>query len=126
MAITVGRVFIASATLLCALSVTAHHSGAMFEDQKLLVLAGTVRIFQWSNPHCWIQMLVPGRQGTIEWSVEMGSPSQLFRGGWKPSTLKYGDGIVVTVHPMRDGTNGGLYMSASRRDGKPMAESPAN
>jgi hypothetical protein len=119
-------ILIAVAALLCALSATAHHSGAMFEDQKSMVLAGTVKSFQWSNPHCWIQLLVAGQQGTIEWSVEMGSPSQLFKGGWRPSTLKYGDSVVVTIHPMRDGTNGGLYMSASRQDGKAIAETAAN
>ncbi len=119
-------ILIAPGALLCALSATAHHSGAMFEDQKSLVLAGTVKSFQWSNPHCWIQLSVPGQQGTVEWSVEMGSPSQLFKGGWKPSILKYGDGIVVTIHPMRDGSTGGLYMSATRQDGKPIAELAAN
>lgn len=110
----------------CALSASAHHSGAMFEDQKSLVLAGSVKSFQWSNPPCWIQLSVPGQQGTVEWSIEMGSPSQLFKGGWKPSILKYGDSIVVTIHPVRDGSIGGLYMSAKRQDGRPIAEPAAN
>jgi hypothetical protein len=119
-------ILIAAGALFCAFSAAAHHSGAMFEDQKSRVLAGTVKSFQWSNPHCWIQLLVPGQQDTVEWSVEMGSPSQLFKGGWRPATLKYGDSLVVTIRPMRDGTNGGLYMSATRQDGKPIAESTAN
>jgi hypothetical protein len=95
----------------------AHHSGAMFDDQKVLTLTGTVHAFQWSNPHCWIQVLVTGPAGPVEWSVEMGSPSVLMRGGWKPRTLRVGDPIVVSVHPMRDGSNGGLYVTATRADG---------
>jgi hypothetical protein len=106
----------------------AHHSGAMFDDTKSITLTGTVHAFQWSNPHCWIQVIVPGAQGPpVEWSVEMGSPSQLARGGWKPRTLHVGDSIIVVIHPMRDGTPGGLFVSATRGDGGPVAtSSPAS
>jgi hypothetical protein len=103
----------------------AHHSGAMFDDRKLVTLSGTVNAFQWTNPHCWIQVLVPGAQGPVEWSVEMGSPSVLLRGGWKPRTLKIGEPIIVVVHPMRDGTTAGLFVSATRTDGSPFGVSPA-
>ncbi|HEX6509864.1 MAG TPA: DUF6152 family protein [Chloroflexota bacterium] len=102
---------------LLAMRALAHHSGAMFDDQRVLTLTGTVNAFQWSNPHCWIQVLVPTPQGNVEWSVEMGSPSVLLRGGWKPKTLKVGAPIIVVIHPMRDGTHGGLYVSATRWDG---------
>ena len=92
----------------------------MFDDTKSTTIAGSVKAFQWTNPHCWIQILVPGQQSPTEWSVEMGSPSQLFRGSWKPGTLKVGDKIRVIIHPMRDGTNGGLFVSATREDGQPI------
>jgi len=106
---------------LIVLPAMAHHSGAMFDDQKSTTLTGTVRAFQWSNPHCWIQVLVSGPQGPVEWSVEMGSPSQLMRGGWKPRSLTPGEPIIVVIHPMRDGTNGGLFVSATRGGGAPIA-----
>lgn len=106
------------AALLMALKAVAHHSGAMFDDRKSTTIAGTVKAFQWTNPHCWIQILVPGEQAPTEWSIEMGSPSQLFRGGWKPGTLHVGDKIRIVIRPMRDGTNGGLFVSAAREDGQ--------
>jgi hypothetical protein len=106
--------------LLIALNAVAHHSGAMFDDKKSTTIEGTVKAFQWTNPHCWIQVLVPGQQAPTEWSVEMGSPSQLFRGGWKPGTLKVGDKIRVVIRPTRDGTNGGLFVSVTREDGQPL------
>ena len=81
-----GRVLIGVSALLFTLQSLAHHSGAMFDDKKSTTLAGTVKDYQWTNPHCWIQVLVPGAQGPIEWSIEMGSPAQLFRGGWKRGT----------------------------------------
>jgi hypothetical protein len=105
-------------TLLVALHAAAHHSAAMFDDQKSVTLSGTVKAFQWTNPHCWIQILVPGSPEALEWSVEMGSPSELYNIGWKPRTLKPGDRIVIKVHPIRNGTNAGLFISATDTDGK--------
>jgi hypothetical protein len=95
----------------------AHHSDAIFEPERTVELSGKVREFQWTNPHCWIQLTLAGAAGDEEWSVEMGAPLQLYQGGWKPSTLKPGDEITVTVRPMRDGTHGGVFVAASRKDG---------
>ena len=109
-----------AALALLASSAFAHHSSAMFDDKKSVTLAGSVKAFQFTNPHCWIQLLVESAQGPVEWSVEMGSPSQLFKGGWKPGTLKSGEKIVVVIHPTRDGSSAGLYVSATTEDGKPI------
>src|SRR5262249_25861819 len=45
--------------MLAASSAFAHHSHAMFDLDKQVTLVGTVKEFQWNNPHCWIQLLVP-------------------------------------------------------------------
>jgi len=119
-AFRVSRVHLAATLSLLAWPVLAHHSSSMFDMQSEITLTGTIREFQFTNPHCWIQLLVPGEQGATEWSIEMGSPSLLFRGGWRPATLKAGDRIIITARPMRDGSNGGLYVSATRDDGKPI------
>jgi hypothetical protein len=96
----------------------AHHSGAMFDYDKSITLAGTVKQFQWTNPHCWIELSATGEKGAEDWSVEMGAPLQLYQGGWKPGTLKPGDEIKVVVRPPRDGTTkAGLFVSATRADG---------
>ncbi|MGC3980983.1 MAG: DUF6152 family protein [Steroidobacteraceae bacterium] len=99
----------------------AHHSVAIYDQQKSVTVSGTVREFQWTNPHSWIQVLVPAKDATgqvEEWSVEMGNPRQLFRNGWKPGTLKKGDAITVVIRPMRDGSKAGLYVSATDASGK--------
>jgi hypothetical protein len=110
--------------LICALGVIAlsarvpaHHSGAMFDSTKSSTLRGTVKAFQWTNPHCWIQLLVASNHDPDEWSIEMGSPSQLFKGGWRPATLKVGDKVTIVVHPTRDGSRAGLFVSAVGADG---------
>jgi hypothetical protein len=108
------------AALLTSASASAHHTFAMFDFSKSVTLAGTVKEFQWNNPHCFIQLLVPKDGAMQEWSIEMGSPMHLLRHGLKPKTLSPGDKITVTLHPMRDGTNGGDFMSAIVADGTPV------
>jgi Family of unknown function (DUF6152) len=113
-------------SLLTATDTGAHHSAAMFDEQKSVTVRGTVKLFQWTNPHCWIQMLVSGPREPTEWSVEMGSPGQLYNKGWKPGTLKAGDKIVVVIHPLRDGTNGGVFVSATDAAGNPLVMTSAS
>jgi hypothetical protein len=106
--------------------VCAHHSGAMWDASKTITLSGTVKEFQWTNPHCWIQLMVPvpgANTGAVEeWSIEMASPIQVLQGGWKPGTLKVGDKIQVTVHPARDGHHAGNFISAVAADGTPLGK----
>ena len=115
------RRFVAAMTALLLLGVrpaTAHHSFEMFDRTKNVALTGTVKDFQWTNPHCWIQLLVPGADGkTVEWGIELDSPRSLIRTGWKPRLIKPGDTITVTVRPKRDGTDAGGYLSGTAADG---------
>jgi hypothetical protein len=107
------------ATALFALPCAAHHSAALFDAQRSLTLQGTVKLFQWTNPHCWIQVLVPAPTPGTEWSIEMGSPSQLYRKGWRPGTLKPGDKVTIVMHPTKDATKGGEFVSGVGPGGKP-------
>jgi hypothetical protein len=102
----------------------AHHSNAIYESKQTVMLTGKVREFQWTNPHCWIQVIVPGPDGDEEWSVEMAAPLQVYQAGWKPTTLKPGDAVSVVVLPARDGTYAGLFVSATAEDGKPLGRQP--
>jgi hypothetical protein len=97
----------------------AHHSFAMFDNQKEVQLVGTVKEFQWTNPHTWIQVVVPDAAGTStsEWSVEGGNPGDLARRGWKKTSLKPGDKVTVRIHPMKNGSNGGSLVGVTLADG---------
>jgi hypothetical protein len=110
----------AIAALLAFASASAHHTFAMFDFSKNVTLSGTVKELQWNNPHCFIQLLVPNGGAMQEWSIEMGSPMHLLRHGLKPKSLNPGDKVTVTIHPMRDGSNGGDFLSAIAADGKPI------
>jgi Family of unknown function (DUF6152) len=97
----------------------AHHSAAMFDQTRQISLSGTVREFQWTSPHCYIQLLASADQSSPqEWSLEMAAPMYLYRLGWRPSTVKAGDKITVSVHPLRDGKRGGLLFKATTADGR--------
>jgi hypothetical protein len=101
----------------------AHHSFAMFDQSKTMTLNGHVRVFQWTNPHCYIQLMVPDANGVEkEWSLEMGAPMYLYANGWRPSILKPGTAITVTINPLRDGRPGGLLLSAQTADGTPIGK----
>jgi hypothetical protein len=116
---------IAIALTLAASSALAHHSFAMFDQSKLVTVNGTVKDFRWTNPHVFIQLLVKTEGGSeVEWSIEMTSPEHLARVGWRPGTLKTGDQVTLAIHPMRDGTAGGQYVSGTGPGG-PLAGSPA-
>src|SRR3954462_2668915 len=80
---------IAGGLLLAGQSLFAHHSAAMFDNQKVKEINGTIKEFQWKNPHIWIQLNVQNPAGPKEeWSIEGGGPNSLSRQGWRPTTFK--------------------------------------
>lgn len=114
---------IAAFPTLYAGSALAHHSTAMFDQAKTIKLVGTVRQFQWTNPHSWIQLDVANPEGVVEeWSIEGNSPNQLIRLGWRPGTLKPGDVVTVLVKPMKDGAKGGMFVEITLADGTVLAQ----
>jgi len=89
-------------------SAQAHHSFAMFDNQKEVTLEGVVKEFQWTNPHTWVQLMVKDASGKeVEWSLEGASPNSLARKGWSRNSIKAGDKAVIVVNPLKDGAPGG-------------------
>ncbi len=117
----------AAGALMAAGAASAHHSFAMFDQSKVTVLKGTVHEFQWTNPHAFIEVDVPGSAGAPErWSVELNSPNNLKRQGWKSSSLKTGDKVTVNINPLRDGKKGGLFRGVSLPDGSSLGDLTTN
>jgi len=111
-----------SAIVIAALSASAfaHHSFAMFDAQKTVTLQGTVKEFEWVNPHSWLRITVNDEKTgrPLLWAVELSSPSRLITMGMHADSLKAGDAVSVTFHPMRDGTRGGQFIEAVLPGGK--------
>jgi uncharacterized protein DUF6152 len=121
-----------AAVAVYAVPVAAHHSFAMFDALKIVQLEGTVKEFQWTNPHAWILLNVKGEGGEaqpVTWAVEMNGPTGLARQGWLPKTLTPGMEVKVHIHPLRDGKSGGQFLAVTFPDGKVMGNPtgrPAN
>jgi len=97
---------------LLAASAHAHHSFAMFDFEKVVTIDGTVKEFQWTNPHVVLWVTVAGKPGEepAVWSLEMTSPGNLTRGGWDRKVVSAGDHVSVDLNPLRDGRHGGALI----------------
>jgi hypothetical protein len=111
---------LAAAGLLVSLQPAfAHHSGAEFDASKTIEITGTIKEFQFKNPHTWIQVLVDDGKGQqVEWSLEWGAPNSLGRQGYRPSTFPPGAKVTMRLHPMRNGGPAGNFVGAKFADGK--------
>jgi len=113
----------AAVSIAAALGATStasgHHSFAAFNTTAEKTVSGTVKQVDWTNPHTWIWVNVTNGQGSVDtFGFEGMSPNYLARRGWSKSTLKPGDQITVTFRPMRDGSNGGMFMNAKLPTGR--------
>ena len=90
----------------------AHHSFAMFDAEKTVTLQGTVKEFEWVNPHSWLRVIAADeRTGKpMLWTLELGAPSQLITTGIYANSFRPGDVVSVTFHPRKDGSRTGLVV----------------
>jgi len=106
------------ASLVIAVAALAHHSSAGFSE-AFREVSGTVKEFQFRNPHSWIQVNVTDANGKVtEWSVEWGSPNQLGREGIRPSTFPAGAQVRIRFRPELSGHPIGIFVGAKMSDGK--------
>jgi hypothetical protein len=96
----------------------AHHSAAAFDRSKPVIVEGTLKSFDWTNPHTWMTMVVPnGKGGAEEWRLEGPSVSILARNGWKQDSIRPGENLRLLVAPNRDGSKGGEFLTVKKPDG---------
>jgi hypothetical protein len=121
------RLFLATTvlgTVLGAAQVFAHHSFAVFFDQeKIVSVTGTVKDFQFKNPHGVIRISAKNKDGVAEeWKAESNSPSILRRRGWTPDSLKNGETVTIEGWPARDGSRYMRMRSVTRANGEPVGK----
>jgi len=93
--------------------VHAHHSAAMYDHEKDVTVDGTVKEWQWTNPHVFLQVLVTDSKGvTTEWSIEGGALTNMKRAGWERTAFNFGDKVTVVFHPLKSGAPGGTVITA--------------
>jgi hypothetical protein len=109
--------------LLAAGSAWAHHAPILFDRAKRVALTGTVAEFAWMNPHASIQLdVTTPAELKGRWGVEMNSPNNLVKDGWKSNLVKAGDMVTVVVNPLRAGEHGGIFVSIKLADGRVLGD----
>ena len=122
-AITLAAIAVAAFTA----SAFAHHSFTMFDETKTTTLSGAVKEFEWTNPHAWLRVMVNDEKTgkPVLWAYELSSPARLITMGMSANSVKAGDVVSVTFHPMRDGTRAGRFLGATLANGKVISRADA-
>jgi hypothetical protein len=108
--------------LLC-LPASAHHSFNMFDQTTKVEITGTVADVQWTNPHVWVEVDVPGEDGEVtRWGIEFTSRVHLTRRGWTITTVEPGDEVTFTLSPYRDGRPGGRFWTVTLPTGETLRD----
>ena len=108
-------------------SAYAHHSGAPYDSTKKITLEGVVREWSWRNPHSSLRLAVTqANGGETVWIIEGTSPNILIKQGWKRTSIKPGDRIKATIHPLRDGKPGGSLLGVVTSEGKVLGAPPGS
>ena len=83
---------------------SAHHSTAMYNMASPTTITGTVKRFEWTNPHAFIYLDVKDDKGnSVEWEIELMSLNHLRSYGWVRTTVKPGEVITCTGDAAKSG-----------------------
>jgi len=93
-----------AAAVLLGAPLSAHHSTAMYAMDRPTTISGTVKRFEWTNPHAFIYLDVKDDKGkSTEWEIELMSLNHLRSYGWVRTTVKPGDVITCTGGAAKSG-----------------------
>jgi hypothetical protein len=98
-------IWITAGLLTISSSVFAHHNQAAFNGNVVTTVTGTVKEFNWMNPHSMLILSVKDDKGeSVDWAIEMAPPNSLSRdNGWSDKTFKIGDHVTVDGNAYKDG-----------------------
>ena len=101
---------LAAAWTLGAVTLAAHHSiSAVYDSRKQVAVTGTVREFQFVNPHPWIGVDMAEDGAVRRWKLELDNRWELVDVGMSAETFKAGDVITARGSAGRDGARS-LYV----------------
>ena len=120
---TKNKTLAASVVVLSLLSggrpVFAHHSTAMYDMANPVTVTGTVKRFEWTNPHAFIFIDVKDDKGNVvEWEIELMSLNHLRSYGWVRDTVKSGDRCHCTGGRAKSGAASMISAMIKLPDGR--------
>jgi hypothetical protein len=114
-----------STLIVPAFTATAHHSNSAYQVDEIVSLTGTVKEWQWVNPHTWLIISVEGEDGSVtEWAVEGRAPGILRRAGWTSTVFEAGEEVHVYASPSKDGSPVGIIARVTKADGTILGNQP--
>jgi hypothetical protein len=99
-------VVLALGAVLSLAPASAHHSfSAMYDLKRPVKVSGSVTKVDWRNPHVYFYLDATDATGKVlSYAIEVATPNQLQRNGWKRDSLKIGDKVSVEGFLARDGS----------------------
>jgi len=97
----------------------AHHSeAAEYDSTKPVKISGALTKVEWSNPHVWFYVDVPGEDGKVtSWGFSTAPPGSLMRRGITKASLKIGSVVNVEGVRAKDGSNNAAMRRLTFPDG---------
>lgn len=98
----------------CAAGAAAHHSfPATYHTDRTETISGKVVAFVFRNPHSFLQVMAPDKQGKMQrWAIEWSAGATLAGQKVTPTTLRAGDVVTVTGNPSRSATEYRMRMNS--------------
>jgi hypothetical protein len=89
-----------------------HHAiGEIYDEERMIVLAGEVESFLFGNPHSLLHVRVVDEGGRVRtWAVEWRAANRLSRAGLTGDALAPGDPVALCGHPGRNPAAYRLYL----------------
>jgi len=97
----------------------AHHAfSPVYDEARVITVAGVVTEFRFVNPHALLIMDVTDGAGKVDqWTVEFAGRLNLSEFGWTADSLKPGETVTVTGNPTHTGSARMFFRRIVRADG---------
>lgn len=120
--------FTGAMVLTLGLHATAHHGQAgLFDAARIIELKGTVKKWDFVNPHPILVLEVTQEGATADWDIYFGPSAVSFlrRQGFEKDTFRVGESVAIKAHPaagagVRGADVWGKGTGVMRADGRPV------
>lgn len=111
--------FAAPMLVLVSAEAIPHHAfSPVYDEKRVVTVAGVVTEFRFVNPHAMMFMDVTDEAGQVgTWVVEFAGRLNLSEFGWTADSIKAGERVTVTGNPTHTGSQRMFFRRIVRADG---------